>query len=37
MVETKFLDFSLVLIIELDSIQSLIGLLPHFHDKEVRI
>jgi hypothetical protein len=36
-VETKFLDFSLVLIVELDSIQSLIGLLPHFHDKEVCI
>lgn len=37
MVETEFLDLSLVLIIELDSIQGLIGLLPHFHDKEVCI
>ena len=35
--ETELLDFSLVLIVELDSIQSLIGLLPHFHDKEVSI
>lgn len=37
MVETEFLDLSLVLIIKLDSIQGLIGLLPHFHDKEVCI
>ena len=35
--ETEFLDFRLVLIVELDSIQSLIGLFPHFHDKEVSI